>query len=695
MRQSSMNRKYLRFSSLALAANAWLLYGTDYLIGYLFESNVCFISFSFIFVVCLLREIYRHVDAHRLSNKLRYPDGPLGEAKKSRLSWYINNGYGDAWDRGLALKGAAKNGHSEVVRFLLADDADRVERGEAGIFVFYRGEALGWAADHDHSEVVRLLLSDDAARDEAGISVFHRGEALRFAARGGHLEVVQFLLGDDADRAPGDRILAHHRDPALGWAAKNGHLEVARFLLADDEARVEGDHISVWNRGYALRLAAIERHLGVVRFLLENDAARVEDDRISGEDRGWTLEGAAARGHLEVVQALLADDAARVEDDRISGEDRGLVLQGAAEHVRLEVVRALLADDADRAPGDRILAEDRGMALWDAAKGGHLEVVRFLLENDAARVEGDRISVFHRGLGLRFSADRGHSEVVQFLLENDAARVEGDRISVFHRGIALWNAARDGHSEVVQFLLENDAARVEGDRISAEDRGLALIDLINLLEENPIKASICVRSLLEGGEDSAGQLETALRSNEFVGMDDNAKLAMLARSGDPYIMGLLVDEHSALGRFIQASSTRSMISSYREAGKLLTADVALEEIFRVYLSAFRSRVEAERPGYERTYAALYTTSIKTPSAKNPSPSAQASTWSAMVRYRFVCSLIVECLGPTSDNAALGGAHFHGKKGSLWQRGENPSGAAGAAGAGEGDEDPVEYRGLRV
>ena len=122
------------------------------------------------------------------------------------------------------LLGAAKNGHSEVVKLLLAAPGIDVNLG--GL--------LAEAAKNGHAEVVKLLLA------APGIDV-NKGEPLTKAAENGHAEVVKLLLaapGIDVNKECEDWYNSEddcedgHGSTPLERAAENGHTEVVKLLLA-------------------------------------------------------------------------------------------------------------------------------------------------------------------------------------------------------------------------------------------------------------------------------------------------------------------------------------------------------------------------------------------------------------------------------------------------------------------------------
>ncbi|HJP90594.1 MAG TPA: ankyrin repeat domain-containing protein [Pyrinomonadaceae bacterium] len=88
-----------------------------------------------------------------------------------------------------ALYSAARNGHTEVVRYLLEHGAAVDTRG------FFGGTGLHWAAINGHRETVELLIARGAnleLRDEQ-----FKSTPEGWAMEGGHTEIVDLLRAQD------------------------------------------------------------------------------------------------------------------------------------------------------------------------------------------------------------------------------------------------------------------------------------------------------------------------------------------------------------------------------------------------------------------------------------------------------------------------------------------------------------------
>ena len=284
---------------------------------------------------------------------------------------------------------AAKNGHPEIVKLLLAVPGIDVNKECKDWYISkddLRSTPLERAAENGHTEVVRLLLAIP------GIEV-NENHPLEKAAKNGHAEVVKLLL-----TAPGIDVNAN---VPLQDAAINNHPEVVKQLLAAPGIDVNAGFV-LWN---ASRCGSAE----CVKILLEVPEI--------AEGAGGSLEDAAKNGHAEVVKLLLA----------VPGIDvnKGGPLTKAAENGHAEVVKLLLA-----APGIDV---NLWNPLAEAAKNGHAEVVKLLLA-----VPGIEYTD-----ALYYAAEHGHVEIVKLLLA-----VPGIEVTWEHLAVATEN----GHTEIVKLL---------------------------------------------------------------------------------------------------------------------------------------------------------------------------------------------------------------------------------------------------
>lgn len=197
-----------------------------------------------------------------------------------------------------SLFGASIKGHTGIVKILLDKGANANAREKTGYTVLMRAAAEGY------DEIVKLLLDRGGNLNETnkdGCS------ALVQACVGGHTDIVRVLLERGAE------INTRYDEgiTALTNASRTGHLEVVKLLLykgADVNAKTDMGNT-------ALILAAMEGHSEIVRCLLDH-GAELEAKNAHGNT---ALMLASLKGHTDVVELL---------NSRISREKaEGLTLQ--------------------------------------------------------------------------------------------------------------------------------------------------------------------------------------------------------------------------------------------------------------------------------------------------------------------------------------------------------------------------------
>jgi uncharacterized protein len=195
---------------------------------------------------------------------------------------------------------AARSGDLGEVEWLVDQDPGLLN-AKADPYYFER-TPLMFASREGHTEVVRWLLDEGAAldtRDTKGIT------ALWFACSMGHTPVVRLLLerGGDPTIAP----------DIYGWtplitASQDGHLEVVRLLLGHPSVNAA---INQRDRDgeTALYSACYWGHGGSARVLLESGADPTIANRrgttpMAIAKRASLPEGVTVKGRRECVAAL-------------------------------------------------------------------------------------------------------------------------------------------------------------------------------------------------------------------------------------------------------------------------------------------------------------------------------------------------------------------------------------------------------
>jgi ankyrin repeat protein len=223
-----------------------------------------------------------------------------------------------------AIRHASHDGHTEIVKLLLAAGADPTAVDNL---------AIQMASQKGHTEIVKLLLA--AGADPTGNDNY----AIQYASRNGHTEIVKLLLKARADPTADN-------NSAIRYASENGHIEVVKLLL-----KAGADPTLIDN--YAIRLASQKGHTEVVKLLLKAGA-----DPTANNNRA--IQMTSENGHTEMVKLLLKAGA----DPTANGN---YAIRGASYVGHAEVVKLLLEDGR---------ADPKAVNLWNVAS----EEVKALLK---------------------------------------------------------------------------------------------------------------------------------------------------------------------------------------------------------------------------------------------------------------------------------------------------------------------------
>eukprot|EP01068_Selenidium_serpulae_P016333 Selendium_serpulae@DN6287_c2_g1_i1.p1 len=164
----------------------------------------------------------------------------------------------------LPLCEAAWEGRLDRVKWLLKEEKGNInDFSELDYLGFIYMRPLHCAARNGHLQVVKFLVEDQRAEVEA-FSIYDT-TPLHCAAREGHLQVVQFLVDHGADAEAKNKL---HCTP-LHAAAGGGHLQVVKFLVEDHGADVQVKDL--WDVP-PLHVAVGQERLQVVKFLVDHGA---------------------------------------------------------------------------------------------------------------------------------------------------------------------------------------------------------------------------------------------------------------------------------------------------------------------------------------------------------------------------------------------------------------------------------------
>lgn len=322
---------------------------------------------------------------HRWDEYLMYRESSLGnvEAIKERLAAGMNPFAHINW----VLRVAAENGHTEVVKLLLAAEKDHSP-----------SEVLPAAStEEDNGELMKVLLKTNTN------FYIECNFALQKATRHDHVEVVKVLL---------EACTFHYNDSwkAIQCAAEYGHVEVVKILIATSiKSRTKCD--------YAMQLSVQKGHLAVVKELVAaganiNDAlyyavcnCRLEIAKVlldAGADshrRGnyELLKSSITLRQIEMVKLLL-DAGADISTNNI--------LYLAVHYDCLEIVKLLLAAGIN-------VNDSNPSALAEAVSKRDLQFIKLLLAT------GADINI-HDGYPLRTAVYSESLNIVEILLDAGA-----------------------------------------------------------------------------------------------------------------------------------------------------------------------------------------------------------------------------------------------------------------------------------
>ena len=314
------------------------------------------------------------------------------------------------------LQLASRNGHVEVVCFLLDHGTDVTARDESGL------TALHYASDNGRIKVVRILIergADVRAQNEQGRTPLHS------ASISGRLEVVFILIEHGADVSAQDRDGSSPLHQALlsrkvevsriliergadvtvrdanGWtplhrASREGVLEAARMLIE------RGAEIAARNKtgNTPLHLAAEQRQLEAGLMLIEC-GADMDAQNSTGET---PLYIAMRRGHVGFGRMLVECGADVTRQTNFGSSP----LIHASQCGDAEVVRMLIERGAD------VTAHCYGETpLHRASLHGEVQVIRVLINHGANTRARDQDG----STPLHLASEKGQPEAVHVLIE--------------------------------------------------------------------------------------------------------------------------------------------------------------------------------------------------------------------------------------------------------------------------------------
>lgn len=266
----------------------------------------------------------------------------------------------------IALRGAAQNGETDAVLFLLDQQAETNSVDDTG------QTSLMLAIRNGQLEIADILI-DAGAR--VNIADLRKNTALIFAAAGGSSTLVRNLILAEADVNAANNS---ERTPVL-QAAVNDRTDILELLIdaGTDINRVSGSN------GTALIIASRLGNLDTVNILLEAgaDVNAYSDNCLTpggytSTRYGWTPLYAAVHGNHPVLINLLLEAGA---DLRKQAKNGATILHMASDYGHSDCIGVLLDAGFEVNARD----EDGKTALHIAADKGNTGAIRVLLEYGA------------------------------------------------------------------------------------------------------------------------------------------------------------------------------------------------------------------------------------------------------------------------------------------------------------------------
>ena len=429
----------------------------------------------------------------------------------------------DSFERLLSqcLLVASKNGHNEVVEYLIEKGADvntvidfsedlfydrpRIRGGEyrsirklsalrAALIGFERVDGNKAYADaSSQKRTVKLLLEKGA--DPNAADGYER-YPLDVAAAYCTVEIVQQLISSGADA---ERV-TREQGMALQTAARreiNGFAIIKALLGANlslpsfepGKAAALNEALSFFGRsnGVFISSSSVAEVLStgpgaVVKFLLAN----LPEEKAVDSRYCHLAQMACMAGDMECIDLLLQ----RGMDVNLSGYHYGTALQAASRVGNIEIVERLLESGAEL----DILEGVHGTALRAAVTQGDEDLVRVMIARGAdvnLRYEDEGDSIFHLALGS------GNSVIFKLLLD---AGADMDK-EIKHKQHVLIEACKHGDATLIELLLAS------GVDVSVSGTKPERYDHIPYEEATPLHAACAnnhlsiVRLLLDHGAD--------------------------------------------------------------------------------------------------------------------------------------------------------------------------------------------------
>ncbi|XP_067650462.1 ankyrin repeat domain-containing protein 50-like [Haliotis asinina] len=315
---------------------------------------------------------------------------------------------------------AAKNGHSQILEFLLRKGANVSQVDNNG------DSALHWACSRGHVDIVKHLLS------QHNVDIDSRGQfgrtSLMTALFRGHREVADVLVRRGANVS----IVDDNGDSILHSACRGGHVCMVRYVLShcsvDINSRSKSGKTPLMTTVYYGHREIFDVLVG-----MGANMSHLDDD---GDN---ILHYASKGGHVSMVKYVLSNCSVDINSRTKFGKTPLMTTVYHGHRVVADVLVGLGANvSLVDANGDSV--------LHAACRGGHMNLVKYVLSSYRTDVNSRSKS---GKTPLMTTVYYGHREIFDVLLGMGAnvSHVNNDGDNILHY------VCRGGHVSMARYLL--------------------------------------------------------------------------------------------------------------------------------------------------------------------------------------------------------------------------------------------------
>jgi len=366
---------------------------------------------------------------------------------------------------------AAEYGSIKIVNYFINKgiDINIKDRNELKTAIIY-------ASENGHTEVVKLLIENNAKLDESGKG---RVIALISAIKKGYVEIVKLLLWkivEGRKNITDENEIKDYNDKhlnkkdtewktALIWAAILEHTEIIELLMESGANLNEKDGVKkmtplMWAAYYGKVKSTktiidkivkdrekIKDRDKIIEY--NNEYLNIKDDENGRTALMWAV-NFGSFNHLDTLKIIIESGANINEKDKDGNNALMLVIinNNYTIDIKLSFIKLLIYNGANLSEKNN----DGKTALILASEIGNVEIVELLVKSGANIDEQEGITPHNisRRNALMRAIENNHVKVVELLIKNGASLAISDK---------LWQtpliiAVQGNRLEIVKLLLE-------------------------------------------------------------------------------------------------------------------------------------------------------------------------------------------------------------------------------------------------